>query len=102
MCKNGQAAVDLQRTDLHEEVGRREDAQTDGEEDPALHAAPCALVFHQLLTDLAVNLIPAKEKTVATTRRHQVRRRTTITGTAMCKIMTKLKIKIIGSFYSFT
>lgn len=62
MCKNGQAAVDLQRTDLHEEVGRREDAQTDGEEDPALHAAPCALVFHQLLTDLAVNLIPAKEK----------------------------------------
>lgn len=102
MCKNGQAAVDLQRTDLHEEVGRREDAQTDGEEDPALHAAPCALVFHQLLTDLAVNLIPAKEKTVATTRRHQVRRRTTITSTAMCKIMTKLKIKIIGSFYSFT
>lgn len=70
-CKDGQAAVDSQHIDLHEEVGWRENAQTDGEKDPAFHAAPRALVFYQLFTDLAVNLIPAKEKkTVATTRRH--------------------------------
>lgn len=49
-------------TDLHEELGWWEDAQADREEDPAFVAAPRVVVVHQLLTDLAVNLIPAKEK----------------------------------------
>lgn len=62
VCQDGPAAVDSQRTDLHEKVGRRENAQTDGEKDPALHAAPRALVLHQLFTDLAVNFISAEEK----------------------------------------
>lgn len=50
------------QTDLHEEVRRREDAQTDGEKDPALRTAPPVLVVHQLLTDLTVDLIPAGEE----------------------------------------
>lgn len=51
---------DLLQTDLHEQVGRREDPETDGKEGPALHTALTVLVVHQLLTDLAVNLVPAQ------------------------------------------
>ncbi len=52
----------LLQADLHEEVCWGEDPKTDGKKDPALHAAPPVLIVHQLLTDLAVNLIPAHEE----------------------------------------
>ncbi|TNN54023.1 hypothetical protein EYF80_035791 [Liparis tanakae] len=47
------------QTDLYEVVCGGEDPKTDGEKDPTLHRAPLVLIVHQLLTDLAVNLIPA-------------------------------------------
>ena len=63
---------DSLHTDLHEQVCRREDPETDGEEGPASNTALPVLVVHQLLTDLAVNLISTQkrnteEKTVRTT-----------------------------------
>lgn len=51
---------DLLQTDLHEEVCWGEDPKTDGKKGPALHPAPPVPIVHQLLTDLAVNLIPAR------------------------------------------
>ena len=48
------------QTDLQEEVCWGEDPKTDGKKIPAQHTAPPVLVAHQLLTDLAVNLIPAQ------------------------------------------
>lgn len=73
-----QAAAHLLQTDLHEDVCWKEDPETDGEKNPSLHPAPRILVFHQLLADLAVNLISAargtKTKSSGNTRRHQRRR----------------------------
>lgn len=48
----------LTPTDLQEEVCRREDPKTDGEKGPAFHEAFSALIIHELLADLTVNLIP--------------------------------------------
>lgn len=48
------------QTDLSEEVCWGEHAETDGKKGPAKHTAFPVVVSHQLLTDLAVNLIPAQ------------------------------------------
>lgn len=51
---------DLLQTDLHEEVCWGEDPKTEGKKGPASHTAVPVLIVHQLLTDLAVYLIPAQ------------------------------------------
>lgn len=47
-------------TDLYEELWWGEDTKADGKKGPAMHTALPVPVVHQLLTDLAVNLIPTQ------------------------------------------
>ena len=84
------------QTDLHEEVCWGEDPKTDGEKGPALHTTRPVPVVHQLLTDLAVNLIPAQAE------KHEGKAKTVTNWNKQKEGTEQLVHKIQENFQEFT